>query len=276
MAELVGQPSLAAEYRVRAKTMAQALRALWNPRQRIFADRLPGGRLSPVVTPGGMIPLLAGAATAAQARASVGLLTDQRQFWSHYPIPTLSMADARFTDEDVYSSYWNGRTWLNINWLVAEGLMRYGFRRTAAELIRRTLEMISATGMPQSLENYHPRQKYRYEFSHNCFWYGWSGLANDLLRRILGIQPRLDRRRLELAPLWMDGLQEAQVSNLQVGRHNVTLEYRREPRRAIRIRVAGAPGLIAVAGGRETRLARNGATVRVRAGENPGRHWMAD
>jgi glycogen debranching enzyme len=43
--------------------------------------------------------------------------------------------------------YWQGPTWVNTNWLVIEGLKRYGFDAEAANLRDRTLEMVAKGGM---------------------------------------------------------------------------------------------------------------------------------
>ena len=104
--------------------------------------------------------------------------------------------------------------------------MKYGYKNIARDLIQRTIEMVSATGEPLSTENYPPRNPQKYELSHNIFSYGWGGLPNDLLlRRVLGIQPRMDRNELELNPLWMEGLTDIEVEGLHLGSHRLNINY---------------------------------------------------
>ena len=275
MAEVLGRRRLAGELRTEAAGMGRALRRLWDERMGLFADRLPDGRLSGVASPGGMIPLLAGIADRRQARRIHSSLTDPRRFWTRYPVPTLSLTDPRYSDVEDYGSYANGRTWCHINWMVTEGLMRYGFRNTARELIRRTLDMVSAGGEPLCVESYHPRHFHRYQPYNNSFCYGWSALPNDmLLRRVLGVQARMDAGALSLDPLWMDGLQEVALRGLRLGGRRLDLDYRRTGKRVdVRIRNAGLKPLAIVSGG-ETKMLRGRETrVRVSLSAAGPDHW---
>jgi glycogen debranching enzyme len=43
--------------------------------------------------------------------------------------------------------YWQGPTWVNTNWLIIDGLERYGFKAEADVLKKRTLEMSRKSGM---------------------------------------------------------------------------------------------------------------------------------
>ena len=42
--------------------------------------------------------------------------------------------------------YWQGPTWVNTNWLIIDGLQRYGFAGEAKKLRERTLEMVAKSG----------------------------------------------------------------------------------------------------------------------------------
>jgi glycogen debranching enzyme len=42
--------------------------------------------------------------------------------------------------------YWQGPTWININWLVIDGLKRYGFDEHAEVLKEITLELVAQHG----------------------------------------------------------------------------------------------------------------------------------
>ncbi len=79
----------------------------------------------------GFLPLWAGVADSLRAARLVATLTDTARFWRRYGIPTLS-ADDPFYDPYVdYCCKWNGPVWLLWNYMVYEGLRKYGYDRIA-------------------------------------------------------------------------------------------------------------------------------------------------
>jgi glycogen debranching enzyme len=42
--------------------------------------------------------------------------------------------------------YWQGPTWVNTNWLIIEGLLRYGFYAEAKAIKDTTLDMVAKSG----------------------------------------------------------------------------------------------------------------------------------
>ncbi|MFZ5437013.1 MAG: amylo-alpha-1,6-glucosidase [Bacillota bacterium] len=95
-----------------------------------------------VESPAAFFPLFAGIPTREEARALVDRLTSD-SFWPRYPVPTVSRSDPKFTPD----RYWRGTTWININWFILRGLLRYGFRDVAEDLVRRTAELVSTHGL---------------------------------------------------------------------------------------------------------------------------------
>ncbi len=71
-------------------------------------------------------------------RRLVERLTDSATFWSRYPVPSVALNDPHFDAHQM----WRGPTWVNVNYLLVEGLERCGYPVEAAELRGRSIELI--------------------------------------------------------------------------------------------------------------------------------------
>jgi hypothetical protein len=109
----------------------------------------------PVNASGAFMPLFAGLASEAQAAR---LITDHFDNPGEYA----PEADSKFRltsvskHEPGYSPrrYWCGPVWINMNWLIAEGLRRYGYTALAQELDANSLALMRQSGLR---EYYDPR-----------------------------------------------------------------------------------------------------------------------
>lgn len=45
--------------------------------------------------------------------------------------------------------YWQGPSWVNTNWLIIDGLRRYGYTDHASALIETTLDMVRRSGFAE-------------------------------------------------------------------------------------------------------------------------------
>ena len=116
---------------IKARVQSQ----LWNQHDGIFENRYWDGRFSPVLSPTNFYPLIAGIATPEQAHRMVHEhLTNPDEFWGEYVIPTVSRREASFQDQ----YYWRGDIWGPTNYLVYEGLDRYGEDATALEFAQKS------------------------------------------------------------------------------------------------------------------------------------------
>ena len=71
-------------------------------------------------------------------------------FWTRYPVPTVAVDDPKYDPHQM----WRGPTWVNVNYLLIEGLNRCGYAELARDLRRRTLELM---GQQEDIyEYYHP------------------------------------------------------------------------------------------------------------------------
>lgn len=93
-------------------------------------------------TIGSLMPLYAGSITKKRAEELVNIMKDHKQFWLHHPLPSVPLNSAYFDA----TRYWQGPTWVNTNWLIIDGLKRYGFMAEAEDLRRRSIAMVTSAG----------------------------------------------------------------------------------------------------------------------------------
>lgn len=92
-----------------------------------------------------LLPLYAGCITKERAEQLVRLLEHERGFGPAFPVPSVPVDSAWFKP----MRYWQGPTWLNINWLIIDGLNRYGYKDYASALKDSTLEMVEKAGFAE-------------------------------------------------------------------------------------------------------------------------------
>ncbi len=89
-----------------------------------------------------LLPLYAGSISKERAKQLVRLLENEHAFGPAYPVPSVPLNSFWFQPK----LYWQGPTWVNMNWLIIDGLNRYGFHDHAAALRESTLEMVARNG----------------------------------------------------------------------------------------------------------------------------------
>ncbi len=89
-----------------------------------------------------LLPLYAGSITQERAEVLVRQLENQHQFGPAFPVPSVPLNSTYFEDK----RYWSGPTWINTNWLIIDGLKRYGFKDHAEALKETSLELVEKGG----------------------------------------------------------------------------------------------------------------------------------
>jgi hypothetical protein len=90
----------------------------------------------------GLLPLYSGALSSAQAKKLAEQLSDPDLFESKFPVPSVPFRSHRYNEV----GYWSGPTWLNINWLIVDGLNRYGLTAHAKKLTSSSIAMVEKSG----------------------------------------------------------------------------------------------------------------------------------
>ena len=166
IASAIGEPADAEMWAERTERMAQRmLRVMWDEQSGLFWASRNGRRIN-VRTPFNLFPLITGRMPPEVAARLVAHLTDPRQFWTRFPVPTVARDDPKYEPQTM----WRGPTWVNVNYLLIEGLERSGYSKLARDLRRRTLEMMM--GEADIYEYYNPETGKRPSKAASLF--GWS------------------------------------------------------------------------------------------------------
>ncbi|QBD74510.1 glycogen debranching protein [Ktedonosporobacter rubrisoli] len=166
IAQEIGYPEEALDWTQRAKELAERMIALrWDEQAGIFWASRHGQRI-PVCTPFHLFPLITGRMPENIAARLVATLTNEKKFWGHHPVPTVAFDDPSFNP----LSMWRGPVWLNVNYLLIDGLLRAGYPEQARELRWRTLEL--ALAAEDFYEYYHPLTGQKPPRATHAF--GWS------------------------------------------------------------------------------------------------------
>jgi len=120
---------------------------LWDNERGLYVSYdLVHRRHIPIVTAGGLIPLLCGAPNADQAGRMVSLL--QSPSFAGTPENPAWLCASTALDEPGFDPcrYWRGPVWINMNWMLFHGLQRYGRSGMAARLRSDSLELVRRFG----------------------------------------------------------------------------------------------------------------------------------
>ena len=131
MATALGRMEEAAEFAAVAARMRDAIATtLWDESRGLFANRQRSGGFVSAVSPTTFYPLLCGAATETQTRQLLDRLNDPDTFAGPVGLPNATRDHPAFAD----NTYWRGRIWPNVNFMVWHGLRRNGCLHEASAL----------------------------------------------------------------------------------------------------------------------------------------------
>ncbi len=138
IAEILGLANDVANWRAQAEELAQKIIThFWDEAVGVFWAMRHHQPIR-VLTPFNLYPLLTGRMPRAICDRLVAHLSKPAEFWTTYPIPTVARNDSKYDPNKM----WHGPTWVNINYLFVEGLIRAGYPDLARDLRDRTLKLL--------------------------------------------------------------------------------------------------------------------------------------
>ena len=131
------------ELRSQFTKATKALETLWDPiSEQYFSRNFSTGEFLANPTVATLLPLYSRAISPERAKQLVATLNDKAAYATPYALPTVPKSSTRFRE----THYWQGPVWLNINWLIIDGLTYYGFTKEAALLRKKSIAMIKKSG----------------------------------------------------------------------------------------------------------------------------------
>ena len=128
------------------KLSEASLNSLWdNERKAYYSRNHHTKNLLKEDSIASLLPLYSGAISQSHAEHIVKTMLDKATYQTNFPLPSVPINSSWFKP----MRYWQGPTWININWLLIDGLKRYGFFKEADDLAQKTLNLVSSSGFSE-------------------------------------------------------------------------------------------------------------------------------
>lgn len=115
-------------------------------------------------------PLFAKILTQREAKKLIDKhLLNSDEFWTKYPVPTVSLNEPSFDPKD----FWRGPVWIATNWFIYKGLKNYGFDDLAKQIRESSILLIEKSGFREYFDT-----KTGEGFGAKSFT--WGGLVLDM------------------------------------------------------------------------------------------------
>ncbi len=119
---------------------------LWDPyTQQYYPRDFITHRLLKIPSIATLLPLYAGTINQERAALLVRMLENEHLYGPAFPVPSVPIDSHWFHPK----LYWQGPSWVNMNWLIIEGLKQYGFDDHAQALTESTLDMVKIGGFAE-------------------------------------------------------------------------------------------------------------------------------
>jgi len=120
----------------------RSLEELWDETSGLYLSRnFQTQKHAKAISAASFLPLFAGSISKERAKMLVEHLTSAA-WWPKFPVPTSPMGSKYFNA----NRYWQGPSWINLNWLIIKGLKSYGFNNEADQLRQASIRLVKNVG----------------------------------------------------------------------------------------------------------------------------------
>ena len=176
VANILGKTEDAEELKKRAEKYSLKLGELWDDESGIFRDLdLVNNEFSTRLAPTNFYPLIAGVPSQEQAeRMITEHLLNPDEFYGEYMLPSIARNDPAFKD----NTYWRGRIWAPMNFLVYLGLKNYDLPEARKILAEKSHNLLMKEWLPNRrvYENYNAETGEGPDVRNSDSFYSWGGL----------------------------------------------------------------------------------------------------
>jgi len=116
---------------------------LWNEQDGMYYDRNEKtNRLVKVKSATCFTPFFAQAATAERAQRTITQhLLSENEFWTEFPVASYAKTEPDYYQGSHRECNWRGSTWAPTNYMIFQGLRKYGYNEAAKDLATRLFQM---------------------------------------------------------------------------------------------------------------------------------------
>ncbi|MCF8381312.1 MAG: hypothetical protein K9H49_17195 [Bacteroidales bacterium] len=176
IADILGNEDDKQELLKRAEKYSQKLSTLWDEEDGIYRDMyLSNQQFSNRLAPTSFYPLLAGVPSQEQAERMIKEhFMNPDEFLGEFMLPSISRDDPAFSD----NSYWRGRIWGPMNFLVYLGLQNYDLPEASRILADKSSDLLMKEWLEDRrvYENYNALTGEGNDVSNSDGFYSWGGL----------------------------------------------------------------------------------------------------
>jgi len=176
LAGALGKKKIQAELTERARTYAEKLESLWDDDFGMYLNKdLITGEFSYRLSPTLFYPLLAQVPGQDQAERMIAEhFYNPDEFWGEYMIPSIARNDEAFKD----NTYWRGRIWAPMNFLVYLGIRNYDLPDARRDFVEKSTNLLlqSWTGERHIYENYNAETGQGDDAGMSDKFYHWGAL----------------------------------------------------------------------------------------------------